>query len=164
MHITVTGKNFEVTDALKSHAQQRLHKVARYFDHVLTANVILSTERNWHIAEVTLHGNGFDMFGKDRGKDMYHSIDMVVDKLEKQLKKQKGRVIDRSRTRAEARAESPEEAGAPPLSPEEAAAPRLEPRVETVKSFPAFPMTLEAAIKQLEALGYAFYAFLNQEN
>ena len=97
MQISVSGKNFDVTDALKEYAETRLRKVSRYFDHIITANVTLSTERNWHIADVTVFGKNVDMRGEERSKDMYHSIDAVVEKLERQIKKAKGKVQDRGR-------------------------------------------------------------------
>lgn len=162
MQISVSGKNFDVSDALKEHAQTRLTKISRYFDHIITANVTLSTERNWHLAEVTVFGKGVDMRGEERSKDMYHSIDAVVEKLERQIKKAKGKVIDRGR-QIPGRVE-----GAAPASGEAAAVKaedrQFQPRVETVKSYVAEPMTLEQAIKEMEELGSEFYAFHNDEN
>lgn len=163
MQISVSGKNFDVSDALKEYAETRLSKISRYFDHILTANVTLSTERNWHIAEVTVFGKGVDMRGEERSKDMYHSIDAVVEKLERQVKKQKGKVIDRGRhTKSEGGGVAVVEA--PTAVREEGGGLRLQPRVDSVKSYVAEPMTLEQAIKEMEELGHEFHPFCNDEN
>jgi len=160
MQISVSGKNFDVSDALKEYAQSRLIKVSRYFDHIITANVTLSTERNWHIADVTVFGKGFEMRGEERSKDMYHSIDAVVEKLERQIKKQKGKLSDHGRqTVREGGSVAVEEA--PPATD---AGKQFKPRVDTVKSYAAEAMTLDQAIKEMEELGQEFYAFQNDEN
>ncbi len=160
MQISVSGKNFDVSDALKEYAETRLHKISRYFDHIITANVTLSTERNWHIADVTVFGKNVDMRGEERSKDMYHSIDAVIEKLERQIKKAKGKVQDRGR-------QVGREAGAPAgeeAAPAEDADKRYDPRVESVQSYAAEAMTLDQAIKEMEELGQDFYAFHNDEN
>lgn len=163
MQITVSGHRFDVTEALKAYAENRVGKIARYFDHILTANVTLSTERNWHIAEVNIYGKDIDMRGQERSKDMYHSIDAVVEKLERQIKRQKGKAIDRnrgsSRPEAAERREPLEEATGGGGRPS-----RFAPRVEAERSFRAHPMSLEQAIKEMEALGHQFYAFHNAAN
>lgn len=168
MQITVKGKNFDVTEALKTYASDRVGKVARHFDHsatIISADVTMTTERNWHIVEVTVHGNGFDMRGEERSKDMYHSVDRVIDKLERQLKKQKGKVIAR-RTSGDAPEDSGEvraaaqERGEGKSNGQQAYAPRI----EHTYRFQASPMTVDEAIKELEAHGHNFFTFLNSTN
>ncbi len=168
MQITVKGKNFDVTEALKVYASDRVGKVARHFDHsatIISADVTMTTERNWHIVEVTVHGNGFDMRGEERTKDMYNSVDRVIDKLERQLKKQKGKQIAR-RTHGETpedsgetRAAAPEKSGNGKGNGQSYA-----PRIEHTYRFQASPMTVEEAIKELEAHGHNFFTFLNSGN
>ena len=89
MQITVKGKQIDLTDSLKNYASEKMSKMSRYFDHMISAEVCLSIERNWHVAEITVFGEGFDMRGEEKSTDMYNSIDRVVEKLERQLKKQK---------------------------------------------------------------------------
>lgn len=165
MQITVKGKHFDVTDALKSYASDRVNKISRYFDSVISADVTLSTERNWHIAEITVFGEGFDMRGEERTKDMYNSIDRVIDKLERQIKKQKGKVIGR-RPRVTVPAsplEVPVEDGNRNKD-RSGADEKYAPRVEFVNSYLVDEMTIEEAIKDMEAQGHEFLAFLNAEN
>ncbi len=163
MQITIKGKGIDVTEALKSHADHRIKKMERYSDGVISAEVTLATERNWHIAEVTLFGKGFDMHGEERTKDMYNSIDRVVEKLERQLKKQREKVTNhRVRpTDDEAAPEATQSSHKP--APKKEADP-YGPRVEHVHSYVAQQMSLDEAIKEMEQMGYQFYCFLNQDN
>ncbi len=160
MQISVSGKNFDVSDALKEYAETRVHKISRYFDHIITANVTLSTERNWHIADVTVFGKNVDMRGEERSKDMYHSIDAVIEKLERQIKKAKGKVQDRGRQGS--REGGPAVAEEAPAAEE--ADKRYQPRVEGVQSYEAEAMSLDQAIKEMEELGQDFYPFHNEDN
>ncbi|MEW6280487.1 MAG: ribosome-associated translation inhibitor RaiA [Candidatus Eremiobacterota bacterium] len=158
MQITVKGKNFEVTEALRNYAEDRVHKVVRYFaGELISADVTMTTERNWHIVEVTVHGNGFDMRGEERTKDMYNSVDRVIDKLERQLKKQKGK--EKNYRPSGEVAEAVQRTSSRPDKHAEYA-----PRIEHTYRFVASPMTVEEAIKELEAHGHQFFTFLNSFN
>lgn len=163
MQITVKGKNFDVTEALKTYASDRVGKVARHFDHsatIISADVTMTTERNWHIVEVTVHGNGFDMRGEERTKDMYNSVDRVIDKLERQLKKQKGKQIAR-RSSSDAPESGEVKAATPERGNGKSSGQAYAPRIEHTYRFQASPMTVEEAIKELEAHGHNFFTFLN---
>jgi len=163
LQITIKGKGIDVTDALKSHADHRVKKMERYSDGVISAEVTLTTERNWHIAEVTLFGKGFDMRGEERTKDMYNSIDRVVEKLERQLKKQREKETNRRvRTADEEDAPVAAQSNQKP-APKKEADP-YGPRVEHVHSYVAQSMSLDEAIKEMEQMGYQFYCFLNEDN
>lgn len=167
MHITVKGKHFDVTDALNTYASDRLNKISRYFDSVISADVTLSTERNWHIAEVTVFGNGFDMRGEERTKDMYNSIDRVIEKLERQLKKKKAKVTKRRPSRSPQAVPPAEMLMAPEPERESGhmdSVDKFAPRVDLVKSYRAYELTIDEAIKQMEAKGHEFFAFLNADN
>ncbi|MBI3929047.1 MAG: ribosome-associated translation inhibitor RaiA [Armatimonadetes bacterium] len=165
MQITIKGRHIDVTDALKEYASKRVNKIERYFDHVISADVTLATERNWHIAEITVFGQGFDMRGRERSNDMYSSIDRVIDKLEQQIKRQKGKMINRRPGRGGAGADVPSaELEEKPRDRDGEKHEKYAPRVEHVKRFLAEPMTIDEAIKEMEASGFDFYCFLNSEN
>ena len=161
MQITVKGKNFDVTEALKSHATQKVGKMSRYSDAVITAEVTLTTERNWHVAEVTLFGKGFDMHVEEKSKDMYNSIDRVVERLERQLKKQREKVASHRSGRGVdgLKAEAPED-NAPKHKREEDP---YSARIESVYRFIPQTMTVDEAIKEMEAEGYQFICFNNED-
>ncbi len=171
MQITITGRHFDVTDALKEYTKKRVNKISKYFDHAISADVTLATERNWHIAEIAVFGHGFDMRGQERTKDMYSSIDRVIDKLERQIKRQKGKSSRYRSSRgagtdsyAHLEAASTEEKAPVSISEKDKETEKYAPRVAKVRRFIAEEMTIEQAIKEMEARGFVFLCFVNVEN
>lgn len=166
MQIIFSGKGVDVTPALKQYAETKLNKLSRFFDGVQEVHVVESTLRNQHIVEVTLKADGTLIRAEERSADMYSSIDLVVDKLERQLRRYKGRFL--TRTRESLGGQKPQET-IPPLVPEEAA-PGEEAAEETVaqivrtKRFAVKPMDPEEAAMEMELLGHDFYVFRNAEN
>lgn len=162
MEITVKGKNFDITDALRSHATNKISKTSRYSDAVITAECQLSLERNWHVAEVTLFGKGFDMHFEDKSKDMYNSIDRVVEKLERQLKKQREKVVNHRPGRHEHASIEP--APVPEKKSKNKRDDVFAARIEAITRFNPHNMTVDEAIKELEAEGSHFYCFINEDD
>src|SRR5438128_1024418 len=97
MRVTVKGKNVHVTDTLKAYAEKKLQKLNKYFSNIKDAQVTQSIQRNWHIVEVQLEGDGVFLRGEERSADMYASIDAVVEKLERQVKRFKGKLMQHPR-------------------------------------------------------------------
>jgi len=91
MHVTVTGRHFEVTPALRSYLDVRLARMHRYLGEIQSAHVMLSMEKHRHRAEVVLRANGKDFTGKDVSADMFSAVDRVAEKLDKQLRRFKDR-------------------------------------------------------------------------
>ena len=91
MRFDIRGKNLELTDALKAYATKRLSKLEKYIDDVKEAQVALSVEGEGHKVEVTIPLNGVILRGEEASEDMYTSIDLVVEKLEKLIEKYKTR-------------------------------------------------------------------------
>jgi putative sigma-54 modulation protein len=89
MQVTVTGRHYEVTPALRTYVDARLERLLRYSDNITTVHVILSAEKHRHGAEIVLHGAGKDLTSKEVADDMYSAIDAVSEKLEKQLRRLK---------------------------------------------------------------------------
>lgn len=163
MQITLKGKNYAVTDAIREYVETRVGKATRHFDGVISSDVTLSTERNWHIVEVTLYASGFVLRGEERTNDMYASVDLVIDKLSKQLRKQKGKWDKRLKTQKHKdsdffQVELPrgEEA-----YEEEEELVLADPRVVRIPIISQKPMTVEEAIKEMEALDFSFFMFVN---
>ena len=92
MNTQITGRHMEMTEALKSYIQFGLDKLTTHFDRVIEADVVLDVEKRRHIAEINLHANGVRIHGKEESPDMYSSVDAVLAKLEKQIKKHKERI------------------------------------------------------------------------
>ncbi len=89
MQINLTGHHIEITDSLRSYVTEKMGKLERHFDKVSNTHVILSVEKDTHKAEATVHMSGNDIFAEAREADMYASIDALVDKLDRQVKKYK---------------------------------------------------------------------------
>jgi putative sigma-54 modulation protein len=103
MHILIKGRNIPVTEALERYAWEKVERIARFFDDersVSRAEVELTHERNRaisepEVAEATLFINGSVLKASEASEDMYASIDRMSDKLERQVKRFRGRQIDR---------------------------------------------------------------------
>jgi len=89
MHINLTGHHIEVTEALKGYVDSKFERLARHFDHVINAHVILSVEKLAQKAEATLHVNGGSLFADSVHEDMYAAIDTLIDKLDRQVLRHK---------------------------------------------------------------------------
>jgi putative sigma-54 modulation protein len=99
MNLTISGHHLEVTPALREYVLTKLDRVTRHFDHVVDINVILSVEKlaekdRRQRAEVTLHVKGKDLFAECTSEDLYASIDQLMDKLDRQVVRHKGKVQD----------------------------------------------------------------------
>src|ERR1700679_3972306 len=96
MQVTVTGRNIELTPALKEYLIEKLQRAQKHFDHRLDCTALLSVAKNPSIAksqkaEITIKVNGNVIRGEESTENMYASIDLVADKIERQLRKYKTR-------------------------------------------------------------------------
>jgi len=87
MHVSVTFKNLDSSDALRSYVQKKLDRFDKLLDNPAEANVVFSVEKIRHTAEINLISDRMTLYAKDQSENMYSSIDTVVDKLKKQLTK-----------------------------------------------------------------------------
>lgn len=97
MQITVTGQQMEVTEPLRNYAQEKVGRIQKHFDHVITTNVVLHVEKNRHKAEATVHAKGASLHANAEGADMYAALDALVDKLDRQVLKHKEKTRDHHR-------------------------------------------------------------------
>ena len=157
MRVIVKGKNVQVTDALQKYAEKKVERLGKYFQNIKEAIVTQSTQKNWHIVEVMLEGDGIVLRGEERSDNMYASIDQVVEKLEKQIKRFKGKLVERSHTD-----EPPKEVASIQFAaPEEVAEPH--PNIVRTKRFSLKPMSPEEAAAQMELVGHDFFVFENED-
>jgi len=153
MKITVTGKNIEVTDALRDYAEKKVSKIAKFFEKSpLASQVSLRTERGLHIVEITVQVDGLILRGEEKTSDMYASIDGAIDKIERQVHKFKTRI--NRKLREENRVVLEEI----PNQKEQ-----LEPQIVRTKRFAVKPMSVEEAVMQMDLLGHDFFVFSNSE-
>lgn len=98
MHIHVNGKNIEITEAIKAYVKEKLGKVANHYDQITAIDVILTVIKNpaasgKNIAEVSCKLNGKNIHLEESGESMYASIDLIADKLDRQVKKYKDKSL-----------------------------------------------------------------------
>jgi len=91
MNLNVSGHHLEITPALRDYVQEKLGRVTRHFDHVIDAHVVLSVDKLRQKAEVTLHVRGKDIHCECEEQDLYAAIDLLIDKLDRQVLKYKGK-------------------------------------------------------------------------
>jgi len=89
MQISLTGHHVDITDALKNYVDNKFERLGRHFDNVTNVHVILSIEKMRQKAEATLHVNGANVFADSVHEDMYAAIDVLTDKLDRQVIKHK---------------------------------------------------------------------------
>jgi ribosome hibernation promoting factor len=94
MQLSVTGHHVEVTQALREYVGTKLAKIERHFDHMTDIHCILTVEKLVHKAEATVYMGGGTIHADSTQDDMYAAIDMLVDKLDRQVKKHKEKLTD----------------------------------------------------------------------
>lgn len=150
MQTSVTFKNLDSSEHLKAYVRDKLTRLDKYLHNPAEANVVLSVEKHRHIAEVNILGDRLSINGTEETTDMYSAIDMVMDKIEAQIKKGKQKVRER-------RGDSPKEMLADAALAEEVESVG---RVE-VMSIEYKPMDVEEAVMQLNLSKDAFLVFTN---
>jgi len=156
LQITVRGKNIEITDALRDYATKKVGRLEKYVDRPLDATVTLAVEKDRHKVEVTATVNGLILRGEEATPGMYASIDLVIDKLEKQVERYKTRIARRLRNDD---AKNGRANALPPLPEGEEG-----PQVVRSKRFPIKPMAVEEAIMQMNLLQHDFFVFTDAES
>lgn len=93
MNVNITGRHVEITQALKEYVVEKAERLTRFFDRISRLQVTLNVEGERHIAEIVLSANrGVTLIGEEVAGDMYAAVDLVVDKLGRQLKKHKAKM------------------------------------------------------------------------
>lgn len=153
MRYIISARNTNLTQGLQAAVESKLSKLERYFTPDTEVNVTLSVERDRQKVEVTIPMKGSLIRAEEVSEDMYTSIDLVQDTIERQLRRYKTRIVDRHQT------------GFTPTYLEEAPAEdEDEIRIVKTKKFAIKPMDPEEACLQMEMLGHSFFVFRNAEN
>ncbi len=92
MQINLSGHHVEVTSSLREYVNTKFSKLERHFDHINNVHVVLTVEKLNQKAEASVHINGGEVFASAINTDMYASIDTLVDKLDRQILKYKGKI------------------------------------------------------------------------
>ncbi len=174
MKLVIQGKNIEITDAIRTHVHQKLEKATAHFQSIINkVDVNLSVENNPRIApnqstEVTLFLNNAIVRAEESSENLYASIDLVTDKITRQLRKykEKRRHQDHASVRPtdlDAAINTPEIAPerSPDISEVLSHQPTLPAAVVRTKYFAMPPMSVQEALENLELVGHDFYMFRN---
>jgi putative sigma-54 modulation protein len=164
MQVTVKGKNTDVPDRLRALAERKLAKVQRFDDRILAMDVEFSEERNPRVAdahrvEVTLTTKHRLVRARASAHDPAAAVDRVIDRLQRQVKKLKGRRVDRTQHAESAKTLPP---SAPPGPAEQAEQPETG-EIVRFKKVEMKPMTPEEAVDRMDLLGHDFFLFANAE-
>jgi ribosome hibernation promoting factor len=153
MQTSVTFKNIDSSENLRSYVSDKLDRFDKYLYNPAEASVVLSVEKFRHIAEVNINGDRLNIIGKEETEDMYSAIDMVLDKLEKQIKKSKEKLSDK-RSGAKYRSKS----GVTTESdmPED----DFEKQIK-IRNIEYKPMDVDEAVMQMELVDDNFLVFTN---
>jgi len=99
MQTTVTGHHIEVTPALRAYVTEKMQRISRHFEHVISASFVLTVEKLEHKAEgaITVAGGGRSIFAVNVANDLYAAIDGLIDKLDRQVRRHKEKMKDHNR-------------------------------------------------------------------
>lgn len=153
MKLIFAGKNMDITQALKDITSEKMSKLDKYFDEDIEGHVTYSTEGDRHKIEVTINLPGTILRAEEETYDMYESLDKVVDILEGQIRKYKGKLQARYRNTDTIRFENIK-----PLEEEEE---DNGPKIVRTKRFILKPMTPEEAVLQMELLNHDFFVYMD---
>ncbi len=155
MKFVIIGRNIDVTPGLRSAVEDKIGKLSKYFTPETEAHVTLSVEKEHQKIEVTIPVKGSIIRSEQSSNDMYVSIDLVEEIIERQLKKYRTKIVDRHQADG-----SLEAFVAQTQQPEED---EEEIKIVRTKRFDIKPMYPEDACVQMELLGHSFYVFINAE-
>lgn len=193
MQLNITFRQFGSSDALRAYAREKVERVNRLLDRAGEAHVVLSLERHLHHADITIHSGSWVLRGREKSEDMYASIDLAMDKIERQLRRYKDKLkTHHGRERVHHRQglinplaqvrhdifEMPEdgletadaaldEAQAATPATSEAAPPAptsITPRVLRTSHIDVKPMSVDEAVMQMNLMDNDFYVFVNADS
>ena len=153
MRYIISGKNIDVTDGLRDAIYEKIGKLERYFTEDTEVHVTFSVEKERQKIEVTIPMKGNIIRAEEESTDMYVSIDLVEEIIERQLRKYKNRIVERKQAGH----------GLSQAFVEEEVADEEEIEIIRSKRFAINPMDPEEACVQMELLGHDFYVFRNSE-
>ena len=153
MRFIITGRNIDITEGLNAEVEEKLGKLDRFFAVETEVNVTLSVEKERQKIEVTIPVKGNIIRSEQVSSDMYVSIDLVEEVIERQLKRYKNKIVDKQQNASEFAPEYIEKE----YEDEE------EIKIIRSKRFGIKPMVPEEACVQMELLGHNFFVFLNAE-
>lgn len=167
MKLLIQGNNITVTEAIHDYVEEKVEKAVKHFHNITSkVDVHLSVARNAritnkHKAEVTVYANGTVIRAQEGSENLYASIDLVSDKISRQLRKYKERLLDKNQGHPKTGAILEQKTVEGDLIGDRQ--PELPSEVVRMKYFSMPSMTIEEALEQLQLVDHDFYMFRNQE-
>ncbi|MBD1853117.1 ribosome-associated translation inhibitor RaiA [Leptolyngbya sp. FACHB-711] len=168
MKLVIQGKNIEITDSIREYVHQKIEKAVSHYQHLtMEVDVHLSVARNPRInpnqtAEVTIYANGTVVRAEESSENLYASLDLVANKIARQLRKFKEKRYEQDRAPVKATAVIEEKPVAATLIDTDRT-PELPAEVVRMKYFAMPPMTIQQALEQLDLVDHDFFMFRNIE-
>jgi putative sigma-54 modulation protein len=172
MQLNITFRHLDPIDSLKEYVREKVERANKYLDRAGEAHVVLSLERHLQNADITLQSGSFVLRGREKSEDMYASIDLAMDKIERQLRRYKERLkhhhgrervhhrqdlLNHVKVRYDVLEVQAPEKQADSQTPQQAAASR----VIRTNEFLAKPMTVDDAVMQMDLMNNDFLVFTN---
>lgn len=159
MHVSITFRHMESSGSIGDYAKKKMEKLEKYLIEPIEIHFVLSVEKIRHIAEVTINANGVTIKGEESTGDMYSAIDLVIDKIGRQVKKHKEKLKSHkgnpnlllSTVGAE-------------LLPAEEKDDSIPPRVVKTENLHIKPMSVDEAVMQMDLLDNSFLVFTNSKS
>jgi len=160
MELQITGKNMELSPAVRQHIERKVGKLNRHLPKIIEFKVEVAEEKTkspqqHFVVQATIDSNGTLLRSQERGENLFTAIDKVAEVMSRQIERRKGKLYEKGRGSSLARGEFNEEAvEEEPVSK----------KVVKVKQFAVKPMSVAEAIDQMELLGHDFFLFFNADD
>ncbi len=160
MQKTVTFMNLDSSEALRAYAFEKIDRFDKFLQNPAKANIVLTVEKFRHIAEISMSADGFTINAHEETSDMYSAIDMALDKIDKQIKKNKQKFKQRRSAAAKTKAFSYEDRDRE--SSQDLADDEM-PRIMSIKSVKYKPMDVDEAVLQMRLIKDNFLVFADSQ-
>ncbi len=164
MQMNITFRHLDPIDSLKNYAREKVERVNKYLDKATDAHVVLSVEKHLHSADIRIQSGAFVLRGRERSEDMYASIDLAMDKIERQLKRYKEKLKGHhGRDRVHHRQDLVNQLKArhTVLDLAQPDAEQRDQKIVKSNEFLAHHMAVEEAVMQMDLMNNDFYVFTN---
>jgi putative sigma-54 modulation protein len=163
MHMNITFRHIDPIDSLKNYAREKVERVNKYLDRATEATVVLSLERHLHHADIRIQSGTYLLRGREKSEDMYASIDLAMDKIERQLKRYKEKLkAHHGKERVHHHHDLVEQMQVRHQVMEGSTSITDEPqKVVKTNEFLAHPMSIDEALMQMDLMNNDFLVFTN---
>ena len=161
MKVEITGRHIEITPAIRTHIQKKLGKFTRILGDDIIFHVVVGVEKERQNVEILLKSRFLELTGKGSSNDLYNSVILAIEKLERQALKQKGKMIEGKRQKAAREKSATSRVAAEEIPPRAAKRKTVTVREEALRKK---PITIEEAVLELDNAEYPFVVFRNSES